>query len=171
MTILMDFENLSKKISILPNEIQYKIMSYSYSPQNPELCMDICNYYSTIQVLYDQYYKTYIEEWIEEEPEHLYWLINDIIGYMNGYYPISHGLQARFYNIVRRSFMYNDNNKVEDIVKKFTQNLNKGNINYKIQIIWGLLLPEERFFFISDFVKDIDLYIEMEEQEEEDWDF
>jgi hypothetical protein len=168
---------LSNKIQSFPIEIQYKIMSYSYSPQSHHLCQDIKNYFETINYLRIYYRNIYIEEWGEELPEDQYWLVNDVLGFMNDYYPIFLGYRHHFCEIINRSQVYRNwsNKRFENVVDTFIKKLNNSNVTRHINVIWGLLLPEERNYFIHSSIKNIDLIgedlMEEEEEEEEDWDF
>jgi len=178
-------ENLQKRVALLPNEIQYKIISYSNNPQDPRLCEDIKDYYDTLTYLYEYYYSIYIMEWGETEPEDKNWLINDIYGYMNDYYPICLGYRKRLCDIINRSFVYRywSNRNMRNMIDKFVGSLNKKGVGCEINLLWGLLSPEERNHFINYSVKNIDITgndligenlldeEEEEEEEEEDWDF
>ena len=158
----------------LPEEIKQHILSYSIHPQPPHLCEDIRNFHFTLNRLYDLYYRIYIVDFHEDEPEDKYWIINDLLGYMNGYYPMNTGFIERFYEIIRRSFIYNN----VTTVQQFIQYLNSNHdIFRQIHIIWGLFTPEERNYFIYNaFKPGVDDPIEFihddsEEEYEEDWDY
>lgn len=164
-------ENLKKNIALLPNEICIKILSYTYSPQSPQLCEDIRDYCTTLSEIYS-YYSVYVDEWDESELEEKYWLINDIYNYINGYYPICLGYRDHFYRIINRSYTYHYSNKKLDFkIDHFLQALQKKGIYCEINIIWGLLTPEERNHFIDYYIKSIDLNENHTEEEDEDWDF
>jgi len=177
----MTFENLQKRVALLPNEIQYNIMSYSYSHQTPLLCRDIRDYYVTLKETYQCYYNTFIGEWGDSEPEEKNWLINDIYNYMNDYYPMCLGYRENFRGIIERSFVYRywSNKGLENTLDKFLYKLNKKGVDCEINLVWGLLTPEEREYFMYYSVNSIDItgnvliaenLIEAE-GEEEDWDF
>jgi len=69
------------------------------------------------------------------------------------------------------------------MIDKFVGSLNKKGVGCEINLLWGLLSPEERNHFINYSVKNIDITgndligenlldeEEEEEEEEEDWDF
>ena len=172
-------ENIMARVAMLPNEIQYKIMSYSISPQSPLLCEDIRDYSTTLIQIYKCYYSFYIENSPEEEPEDKIWLINDIYSYINDYYPICLGYRQHFYEIIRRAFIFRDlsDRKIENILDTyFTGLVDNNNINREINSIWGLLRPEERDHFTHFSVKDMDMGVIDEnlfiaEQPDEGWAF
>jgi len=160
----------------LPEEIKQHILSYSMNPQPSILCKDIRNFRSTLNDLYDIYYRIYIVDFHEEEPEDKYWIINDLLGYMNEYYPINTRFIERFYEIIRRSFIYN-NITIQQFIKYLNHN---HDIFRQIRIIWALFTTEERNYFIENAFKPwVDDPIELihddleyhEEEYEEDWDY
>jgi len=157
----------------LPEEIKQHILSYSMNPQPIILCQDICNFHSTLNYLYDLYYRIYIVNFHEDEPEDKLWMINDLLGYMNEYYPMNAGFKERFYEIIHRSYTC----KNIFTVPQFIKYLNNCNVFRQIHVIWGLFTPEERNNFMHNAFKPaVDDHIgqleeEEEEEEEEDWDF
>ena len=104
---------------------------------------------------------------------------------MNDYYPICLGYRKRLCDIINRSFVYRhwSNRNMQELEKnmidKFVSALNKRGVDCEINLIWGLLKPEERNHFINYSVKNIDITgndligenLLDEEEEEEDWDF
>lgn len=176
----MTSNDIITSIRKLPEEIRIHILSYSMTPQPDFLCQDIRNFYSTLNHLYDIYYKIYIVDFHEDEPEDKIWIINDLLGYMNGYYPMNQGFVERFYQIIRRSFTYNNVTTVQQFIRYLNTN---HDIFRQIHIIWGLLHAEEREYFIHNAFKpgvndlvemiyeDGEDYYTDEEYMEEDWDF
>ena len=171
-----EYENIMNRVAILPNEIQYKIMSYSNNIQSPRLCEDIRNYYMTLVNIYQQYYSIYIEGLLEQDPGDKEWLINDIYSYMNDYYPTCLGYREQFCNIIKRSYILLCHKKVGMDINKYIQSLNSCRVDSEINIIWGLLTIEERNHFINYSIRDIDLigenlFIAEEAEPEEDYDY
>jgi len=159
-------------VAKLPDEIQRQILSYSHSPQSPELCEDIRNFHSSLNELYNIYYNIYIVDFHEEYPEDKLWMMNDLLSYMNGYYPPSNGHTKFFYEIIRRSYM---NQNTANLFKSVRHIMSPTiSIVRQIRIAWGLLTPIEREYYVihafklEEELRGLDLE---EEEEEEDWDF
>ena len=100
---------------------------------------------------------------------------------MNDYYPMCLGYRENFRGIIERSFVYRywSNRTSENTLDKFLYKLNKKGVDCEINLVWGLLTPEEREYFMYYSVNSIDItgnvliaenLIEAE-GEEEDWDF
>ena len=155
----------------LPEEVKQHILSYSMNPQPVILCQDICNFHSTLNHLYDLYYKMYIVNFHEDEPEDKFWMINDLLVYMNGYYPMNAGFKEGFYEIIRRSYMCKNIFTVQQFIKYL--NNNNCNVFRQIHVIWGLFTPEERnYFMYNAFKLGVDDHTgQLEDDEDEDWDF
>jgi len=160
-----------RNIHRLPEEVRMHIMSYSMNPQPLFLCHDIHNFHYTLNSLYDLYYRIYIVDFHENEPEDKFWIVNDLLGYMNGYYPMNSGFVERFYEIIRRSFRNNNVSTAQQFIKYLNSN---SNVFRQIHIIWGLLTVDERNYFIENAFKpgiDDPIGLLDEEEEEEDWDY
>ena len=156
-----------KNIQNLPKEIQNIIISYTYSPQPKILLEDIVNYSET---------KEYLYEIIEEvESQNAYYftsakdeLHNELCNF------IYYFLCDSTYEMVdsyfwRRYFMYGINN-YENMSQIIIDKLSIYPIDSQINIIWGLLVKEERYAFLDFYCSELqDEYDE--EQVEEDYDF
>lgn len=154
-----------KKIQNLPQEIQNIIISYTYSPQSKMLLEDIQNYSETKEYLYE------IIEEVEAQTNYYFTsakdeLHNELCNFI--YYYLCDGtiemVDSYFW---RRYFMYGINN-YENMSQIIIDKLSIYPIDSQINIIWGLLVKEERYafldFYCSEFEGD-------EEQVEEDYDF
>jgi hypothetical protein len=107
-----------------------------------------------------------------EDPLDYNCIIADLLGFMNDYYPTHMGFRESFCNIIRRSFTYChwSNKRKNNMIPKFIKKLSNVDISSQIQIIWGLLLLEERDYFLNFAIKE-DEVLEDGEDIEEDWDF
>lgn len=140
---------LQQIIDTLPIDIVRYIIPYTYSPTNKYILDDIVNFHTTKQGLLDLYFEYWIIELHEIEPEEKYWLLNDIYSYYNNEIALMHGYVDDFYNKFRRNILFDKKSKGE-INKYFTILRNK-NENTQINILLGLLSPEERNFLVSNF--------------------
>jgi hypothetical protein len=94
--------------------------------------------------LYDQYWTV---DMGELEGEYKFWLTNDIISYANNYQGTMYGLVDNFYFIFYRNLRLR--NPLD--IGVFWNHLQKKPVDTQINILWGLLLPEERERLISIF--------------------
>jgi len=141
----------------LPQEIVDYIIPYTYKLQNKDMLYDIKNFTqskSDLLYLYHAFWVLYMEE---EEPEHHYWLLNDLIAYTNNYSPTMNGYINTFYSIFSRNLLLKTNQHIENYVS----NLEKKEVVSQINILLGLLTPYERYDIIVYFSKkhNIDLEI------------
>jgi hypothetical protein len=131
----------------LPKEVIRIIISFSYNFQKPELLEDIQSFYRDREKTSQLYFKTFIIERFEIEPEDKNWFANDLVGFMNNPMPTMKGYTKNFYNyFFRNPFLTS-----KEAVKKYNLNLEKKEITTQINILFGLLLPSERFEFIKFF--------------------
>jgi len=128
------------------NEIQHKIMSYIYAIQPKELQHDIYHYYISRNAIERIYYEIWIDDFGEVCPEHINWLINDIIGYVNESQALTTGIVDHFYNVFFRYYMLKTKPKRK--LHKFVKHLFLEPTYKQVQIFWGLLTPTERNGFI-----------------------
>jgi len=153
----MKYILLQKSISNLPTDIQNHIISYTYSPQKRELLDDIISYNQSLEILYD-----YIDEL---EIQNNYYFVsakdqthNELLNYLF-YYICDDSMNSVINIFWKREFMFqNMHNKTVSylLFRTFYQRT----IDSQIRIIWGLLLPEERYDFLEcysiDFYEDDD---------------
>ena len=74
-------------------------------------------------------------------------ITNDIYGYLNESNAIINGCVPKFYNTFRRLFKNKTKNK-KDIILFFLK-IMKGNEYTELNILWGLLTPNERNIFLQ----------------------
>jgi len=154
-----------KNIHRLPNEIQHIILSYTYSLQSKHLLEDIVNYSETKEYLYEiinemEYQNNYYFTSAKDE------LHNEICNFI--YYYLCDGtIQMVHIYFWRRYFMYGIYNS-HNILNIITDKLTNYPIDYQINFIWGLLVPEERYAFLDFYINDFD---EDEDDIEEDYDY
>ena len=139
---------MQKYISKLPEHIIDYIIPYTYQLQNKVLLEDIQNYTKTKDRILQLYYDLWINYMDDVEPEDKYWIINDIVAYMNDDRAIMCGYVDKFYNIFRRKLSLKTNGDV----LTYIENLEQLSTNTQINILWGLLLPNEREDIIIDFI-------------------
>jgi hypothetical protein len=131
-------------IKRLPNDVVNLIITYTYSPQDPLLLMDIRSYLEQREALSRIYYKIWIEEWGEPEPEDKGWLVNDLLRNINDYEATLYCYTDKFYNTFYRNPML----KTQESVLNYFNNLNNKYVETQINILLGLLLPLEREIMI-----------------------
>jgi len=89
----------------------------------------------------------YFDLWIidreEPEPEDKNWLLNNLFSYANDFNPTMLGYVDNFYNIYKRNKQLQTNQDVD----KYISILEKKNVSTQINILLGLLRPDERNLF------------------------
>jgi len=140
---------MQKYISKLPEHIIDYIIPYTYQLQNKVLLEDIESYTNTKDRILHLYYDLWINYMDDIEPEDKYWIINDIVAYMNENIPIMCGYVSNFYTIFLRNLTLKTNGDVLTYIEKLEQL----STNTQINILWGLLLPNEREDIIIDFIE------------------
>jgi hypothetical protein len=128
----------------LPRHIISRIIPYTYNTQSKELLQDIVNYAKIKTQLSQLYFDLWIIDREELEPEDKNWLINDIFSYTNDDNPTMLGYVDKFYNICKRNKQLQTNENVD----KYVLLLEKKNVSTQINILLGLLCPNERDLFI-----------------------
>jgi len=141
--------DIDKRIQKLPTELVKHILSYSYSPQPRYLLNDITTYLEQRDTLYKMYYKMWIQDWGEPEPEDKAWLANDIIRYINDYEATFFSYTDKFFEIFFRNPML----KNDVSVLKYFKSLDRYYIETQVNILLGLLLPLEREILICSLLK------------------
>lgn len=133
-------------LSEFPHDIILHIISYTYNVQNKKLLEDIKNFYDT-KTQITQFYRDawtfssndpYIAQINATE-----WLINDVFSYINDHKASMYGFVKPFYNIFRRHPFLK---KIRNI-NRYVYELEKKTAKTQFNIVWGLLLPEERNIF------------------------
>jgi hypothetical protein len=139
---------MQKYISKLPEHIIDYIIPYTYQLQNKLLLEDIQNYTKTKDIILQLYYDLWINYMDDVVPEDKYWIINDIIAYVNEDRATMCGYVNNFYTV----FLRNLSLKTNGDVLNYIENLELLSVNTQINILWGLLLPNEREDIINDFI-------------------
>jgi len=130
---------LHRSIRKLPLDIIMRIIPYTYQLQNKILLDDIVNYTETRTAMLDKYYKFWcvdMECRFPDEDKH--WLINDILAYANNYNAIVYGYVDKFNNIFRRNLY------MRSCLEMYVYQLQNKSVMTQINILLGLLTPEER---------------------------
>jgi hypothetical protein len=129
----------------LPKEVIKIIISFSYNFQKPELLEDIQSFHRDRKKASQLYFKIFIIDRFEIEPEDKNWFANNLVGFMNNPLPTMYGYTETYYNyFFRNPFLTS-----KEAVKKYNLNLEKKEITTQINILFGLLLPSERIEFIK----------------------
>jgi len=163
-----------KQIHSLPNEIQQKIISYTYCPKPRELLADIHNNFESLNILYD--YVDHLEfigrhYFITAEDE----VHNEILNFI--FYNLYDGHMETIGNLFwKRSIIYSQISvrnpllSVNQICHHLLEKLYLFPIDSQIRILWGLLVPNERNEFLELYSTEYRDILQEEEQEE-DFDF
>lgn len=136
-------------VSKLSNNIQLKILSYTYLPQPKHLLEDIRSYFSTHCIIHCYYYDRFNQISQTNENMWLHLIACDLLLYLN----ISNDAYCEydypddFYNMFHRSFILQS--KPTGIVNNYITKLNTKKITTRINILWGLYTPSERLNFIE----------------------
>ena len=134
----------------LPDDIVRYIIPFTYSCQTPELLQDIRSFYSDRKIVRDWYYHKFMFYLYTNPLEDEEWMSNDIIIYANSDQATMLGYHPFFHYICSRSFSLDSQEKqcrfMDGILQKSVKPMRCFNV------VWGLLLPEERLAFIHQFV-------------------
>lgn len=122
--------------------IREHIIPYTYCPQNPVLCEDIRNYFTTKQSLYELYFPK------SDSFSDMYdWLANDILRFMNGDLPILwHGYLKSHINTYKRLFTFANSTITDESVVNYMRWIDSGEFDsFKyVNVALAVLLPVER---------------------------
>jgi len=138
---------MKRYLSRLPCEIIQHIIGYTLQPQSSDLCKDIHSYIKSrrhIMYLYDQFWTVDMGDC---ENKYKNWLANDIVSYINNQQGTMYGFVDNFYNVFYRNLQLKNSEYIECYFNKLESN----SVDTEINILWGLLLPEERDHIISIF--------------------
>jgi hypothetical protein len=142
-------------IQKLPQDIMYHIIPYTYQLQPNVIMNDIKNYKETKELIVSLYYNYWIVNFEEAEPEDKYWLINDLVLFINNDQATMNGYVENFYNIFRR----NQCLQTCESINNYVSNLETKSVTTQINIIWSLLTPKERTEFLVSFQESIQIFI------------
>jgi hypothetical protein len=143
-------KSLHDLLGTLPTELYDVILKLTYKPQEKELLDDIVNFVHTKEQIAKYYYFKYIVRGGEEEPEHLAWLINDILRYYNDDFPTMVGYTYGFIKKICRHRRYRYFVWGDYVLNELERRQDTTQIN----ILWSLLTPEERNEFIIQFCEE-----------------
>lgn len=127
-------------LSRLPEELQGRIMSYTYRPQPDFILEDIQNFVDSKNDLLKKYYDFWIVHLHMSIPEDRRWLINDFFYYANEYKPTMFGYSNSFYRLFKRMYGIDTAEEVEAFVRK----LGKKNVETQINVVLGLFTTDQR---------------------------
>jgi hypothetical protein len=123
----------------LPNELIFKILSYTYEPQDNTLLQDIRDFHKskmTIDAFYSEKWGRFVNEYPRD------WIINDIFIFMNDNIPTMFGYCKKCKDIINRNpFVKNADNFILYTEIK--------HVDSQINIFLGLFTVQERKEFIS----------------------
>lgn len=142
--------NVREIIRKLPDDIVRYILPFTYSYQTPELIEDIQSFTKDRKTVEDWYRYKWAIYLYNSPSEDVDWMANDIIIYANSDQATMLGYHDRFYNIGSRSFSLDSQEKQHRFIHAIVQNCVKPMRCFNV--IWGLLIPEERLVFIRRFV-------------------
>ena len=136
--IMNEFNKIQKNLARMPKEVVKLILFYTHSYQPKALLNDIEN----INIIKKDILQKYLDFW--EDDESNYWVVNDIFSYANEYHATMYGYRDKFYDIFLRHISIKNNLQVH----KYIKNVWKKTVKSQINILLGLLTPEERGEFI-----------------------
>jgi len=142
--------NVREIIRKLPDDIVRYILPFTYSYQTPELIEDIRSFYSDRKMVRDWYHHKWSIYLYHSPSEDIEWMANDIIIYVNHDQATMHGYHPFFYHICSRSFSLDSQEKQHRFIDAILQKSVKPMRCFNV--MWGLLIPEERLAFIHQFV-------------------
>jgi hypothetical protein len=136
----------------LPEELVHHIFSYTYRPQKPELLDDIRNFTHTRDRLFATYRDFHVgwenqNEEEDEELEYKWWIVNDIIRFMNSDQATANGYVDNFYYIFLRTYQLHTEAQAYNYISILQ---NKPLMN-QINTCWGILNPSERLHMLSEY--------------------
>lgn len=136
-------------LELLPHDIINKIISYTYNIQNKELLNDIKSFYSTKYEIKNKYILKYNSlitryNWYEYNNlyiNYIYCLVDELYIYMK-----TKMNSKNIYNyILERSFK----NRTIEEAKIYLNKIALLNQETQLNILWGILKPNERKLFIT----------------------
>lgn len=123
----------------LPREIIDIIISYTYNPQPAELLEDIRHFNCSRELIYSLFIHNY------HSSQYKYLLSHDLVYFVNGKNIIDIGYAESFFDFFTRHVLINS---IEQVEPYFLQ-IESIPVESEINIIWGLLTPQERSNFIN----------------------
>lgn len=150
--------SLIERIQSLNDDLQQKILGYTYSPQPKTLLSDICDYRNSLECTKEYYFVKFMVD--EEDFVHktdANWMLDDMFEYVaNNIFRID------YYEFWRRLYMLRNMTEVE--INGYVCNVFfDKNVETQINIMWGLLTPVEREEIIYYGIDVIDTESELED--------
>jgi len=140
---------LNNKLSKLPIEVLYCIMSYSYNVQSKTLIEDIKGYHLLKKMVHSLYYEKWEQQGlITNYKELVDWLVNYFFIYSNNNIATMIRFDDKMYNIISRNYMLI--NKDKSFINKYISNIESKDANIQINIFWGLFTLDERMEIICN---------------------
>ena len=153
-------------IKFLPENIKNHILSYHCRQQSNSLLTDITNFVESkkeLERIYYDYFRNYMTEF-NLPLEDKYWIINDLIRFLNQNGPTMLYYHDLFYEVFGRNTYLFTKKKISSlsrlgrfgscmkthtriqrsIIDKYIKILDDKDIMTQINLYWGLMTPEER---------------------------
>ena len=150
-------------IKCFPENIKNHILSYHCRPQSTSLLLDIRNFVESkkeLERIYYSYFTNYMEEF-NLPLEDKYWIINDLIRYLNQNVPTMLYYHDNFYEVfARNTYLFTSKkinrlgrlaacmtsrNRIQRrIIDKYIKILDDKDIMTQINFYWGLMTWHER---------------------------
>jgi len=134
----------------LPEDIVRYIIPFTYSCQSPDLIEDICSFYSDRKKVREWYRHIFMHRLYTSPLEDQDWMANDIIIYANADLATMNGYHDHFFDICSRFFSLDSQEKqrifMDGLLHPHVKPMRLFNM------IWGMLIPEQRQAFIRRFV-------------------
>ena len=127
-------------LSRFPQDLQHRILSYTYRPQPETLCEDIRSYVETKRELLQKYNRYWIVRLGMSAPTDRYWLLNDFFYYANQYKQTLFGYSDPFYRVFQRGYGLERREAVDTFVRK----LGRKSLDTQINVVLGLFTPDQR---------------------------
>ncbi len=142
--------NVREIIRKLPEDIVRYILPFSYSYQSPELQEDIQSFSKDRKTVRYWYYHTFQIRLYTSPFEDQHWMANDIIIYANADQATMNGYHDHFYDLCSRGFSLDSQEKQHRFIDALLErDMNPMRL---FNIVWGLLVPDQRRAFIRKFV-------------------
>ena len=127
-------------IARLPQDLQRRIVSYTYRPQSPDLLDDIQSFVECRKELLRKYHEFWIVQLHMSVPEDKRWLLNDFFYYANQHKATMFGYSDLFYELFLRRYGMD----TVDAVEAFVRKLGKKDVDTQINVVLALFTPEQR---------------------------
>ena len=150
-------------IKFLPQNIKDHILSYHCRSQPNYLLLDIESFVESkkeLERIYYDYFQNYMGEF-NLPLEDKYWIINDLVRFLNQNVPTMLFYHDLFYNVFERniylftrkktslinrlsSCIISNNQIKRKVIDRYIKILDDKDIMTQINLYWGLMTPEER---------------------------